>query len=67
MIAVLPVQSCNNSLFFRLKISKSASSHMLKVKNRARDPRTRYDSHTDGGYTTDEKEMYRGVYGKTLK
>ena len=40
---------------------------MLKVKNRARDPRTRYDSHTDGGYTTDEKEMYRGVYGKTLK
>ena len=67
MIAVLPVQSCNIGLFSRLKISKSASSHILKVKNRARDPRTRYDSHTDGGYTTDEKEIYKGVYGKTLK
>ena len=50
--------------FSRLKIS---NTHILKVKNRARYPRTRYDSHTDVGYTTDEKEMYRGVYGKTLK
>ena len=36
------------------KISKSASSHVLKVKNIKKGPRTRYDSHmsTDGGYTT---------------